>query len=152
MTHQFKFFTLRFLSRQNVENKFVLTNKFFFVTSIQFVASALRENLSNRSSGVQIARDICAPFGRYLYSTKCTWIIKCISPTKISEWNEVGYLSSVSAHETKRNYSRLDELPVDCRVSASKISSLRTYTTEWGGTPNEIWEIARWLNQVTNPV
>ena len=27
---QFKFFTLRFLSRQNVENKFVLTNKFFF--------------------------------------------------------------------------------------------------------------------------
>ena len=30
MTHQFKFFTLRFLSRQNVENKFVLTNKIFF--------------------------------------------------------------------------------------------------------------------------
>ena len=30
MTHQFKFFTLRFLSRQNVENKFVLTNKNFF--------------------------------------------------------------------------------------------------------------------------
>ena len=32
ITHQFKFFTLRFLSRQNVENKFVLTNKFFFRT------------------------------------------------------------------------------------------------------------------------
>ena len=30
MTHQFKFFTLRFLSRQNVENKFVLTSNFFF--------------------------------------------------------------------------------------------------------------------------
>ena len=30
ITHQFKFFTLRFLSRQNVENKFVLTDKIFF--------------------------------------------------------------------------------------------------------------------------
>ena len=30
ITHQFKFFTLRILSRQNVENKFVLTNNFFF--------------------------------------------------------------------------------------------------------------------------
>ena len=33
-------------------------------------------NLSNRSSGVQIPRDICTRFGRYLYSTKCSWIIK----------------------------------------------------------------------------
>ena len=32
-------------------------------------------NLSNRSSGVQIPRDICTRFGRYLYSTKCSWII-----------------------------------------------------------------------------
>ena len=31
-------------------------------------------NLSNRSSGVQ-PRDICIRFGRYLYSTKCSWII-----------------------------------------------------------------------------
>ena len=31
-----------------------------------FVACALRENLSNRSSGVQIPRDICTRFGRYL--------------------------------------------------------------------------------------
>ena len=42
----------------------------FLVTSIQFVACALREKLSNRSSGVQIPRDICTRFGRYLYSTK----------------------------------------------------------------------------------
>ena len=27
------------------------------------------------SSGVQISRDICTRFGRYLYSTKCSWII-----------------------------------------------------------------------------
>ena len=75
ITDQFKFFTIRFLSRQIVENKFVLTNKIFLVTSIQFVACALRENLSNRSSGVQIPRDMCTRFGSYLYYTKCSWII-----------------------------------------------------------------------------
>ena len=50
--------------------------KNFFVTSIQFVACVLRENLSNQTSGVQIPRDICTLFGRYLYSTKCSWIMK----------------------------------------------------------------------------
>ena len=34
-------------------------------------------NLSNRSSGVQIPRDICTRLKRYLYSTKCSWIIMC---------------------------------------------------------------------------
>ena len=34
-----------------------------------------KSNLSNRSSGVQISRDICTRFGHYLYSTKCSWII-----------------------------------------------------------------------------
>ena len=29
-----------------------------------------------RSSGVQIPRDMCTRFGRYLYSTKCSWIMK----------------------------------------------------------------------------
>ena len=33
-------------------------------------------NLSNRSSGVQIPRDICTRLGRYLYYTRCSWIIK----------------------------------------------------------------------------
>ena len=32
-------------------------------------------NLSNRSSGVQIPRDICTLLKRYLYSAKCSWII-----------------------------------------------------------------------------
>ena len=32
-------------------------------------------NLSNRSTGVQIPRDICTRFGRYSYSTRCSWII-----------------------------------------------------------------------------
>ena len=33
----------------------------------------MRENPSNRSSRVQIPRDICTRFGRYLYSTKSSW-------------------------------------------------------------------------------
>ena len=33
-----------------------------FGTSMQFVALALRENLANQSSGVQIPRDICISF------------------------------------------------------------------------------------------
>ena len=32
-------------------------------------------NLSYRSSGVQIPRDICTRLKRYLYSAKCSWII-----------------------------------------------------------------------------
>ena len=32
-------------------------------------------NLSNRSSGVQIPRDICTRLKHYLYSAKCSWII-----------------------------------------------------------------------------
>ena len=43
---------------------------FFFVTSTQFVANALGENLSNRSSLVQKPHDICTRFRRYFYSTK----------------------------------------------------------------------------------
>ena len=35
-------------------------------------------NLSNWSSGVQIPRDICTRHKRYLYSVKCSWIIKVI--------------------------------------------------------------------------
>ena len=42
---------------------------------IQLTDWSTAGNLSNRSSGVQIPRDICARFGRYLYSTKCSWII-----------------------------------------------------------------------------
>ena len=34
-----------------------------------------KTNLCNRSSGVQISRDICTRFGRHFNSTKCSWII-----------------------------------------------------------------------------
>ena len=39
---------------------------------IQLTDRSTAGNLSNRSSGVQIPRDICTPFGRHLYSTKCS--------------------------------------------------------------------------------
>ena len=42
---------------------------------IQLTDWSMAGNLSNRSSGVQIPRDICTHFGRYLYSTRCSWII-----------------------------------------------------------------------------
>ena len=41
---------------------------------IQLTDWSTAGNLSNRSSGVQIPRDVCTRFGRYLYSTKCSWI------------------------------------------------------------------------------
>ena len=43
---------------------------------IQLTDWSTAVNLSNRSSGVQIPRDICTRLKRYLYSTKCSWIIK----------------------------------------------------------------------------
>ena len=43
---------------------------------IQLTDWSTAGNLSNRSSGVQIPCDICTRFGRYLYSTRCSWIIK----------------------------------------------------------------------------
>ena len=46
---------------------------------IQLTDWSTAGNLPNRSSGVQIPRDICTHFGRYLYSTKCSWIINADS-------------------------------------------------------------------------
>ena len=42
---------------------------------IQLTDWSTAGNLSYRSSEVQVPRDICTRFGRYLYSTKCSWII-----------------------------------------------------------------------------
>ena len=33
----------------------------------------------NQSSGVQIPHDICTRLGRYLYSTRCSWIVKVVT-------------------------------------------------------------------------
>ena len=49
-------------------------------------------NLSNRSSGVQIPRDICTRLKRHLYSAKCSWIrtLTCLIRTPSSTC--VGYV------------------------------------------------------------
>ena len=46
---------------------------------IQLTDWSTAGNLSNRSSGVQIPCDICTRFGRYLSSTKDSWIIKRVT-------------------------------------------------------------------------
>ena len=51
-----------------------------FAREIQLTDWSTAGNLSNRSSGVQIPRDICTRFGRYLYSTGCSWIIIHLRP------------------------------------------------------------------------
>ena len=47
---------------------------------IQLTDWSTAGNMSSRSSGVQIPHDICTRFGRYLYSTRCSWIIKDLNP------------------------------------------------------------------------
>ena len=47
-------------------------------------------NLSNRSSGVQIPRDICTRLKRYLYSAKCSWIIKTVRPRVFEVCAQIG--------------------------------------------------------------
>ena len=46
-----------------------------FAREIQLTDWSTAGNLSNRSSGLQIPRDICTRFRRYLYSRRCSWII-----------------------------------------------------------------------------
>ena len=69
---------------------------------IQLTDWSTAGNLSNRSSGVQIPRDICTRFGRYLYSTKCSWIIMLISIYTLSDLgvlsNLIGSLSLANEH------------------------------------------------------
>ena len=43
---------------------------------IKLIDWSMAGNLSNQSSGVQIPRDICTRLERYLYSVKCSWIMK----------------------------------------------------------------------------
>ena len=68
-------------------------------------------NLSNRSSGVQIPRDICTRLGCYLYSTRYSWIIKYFSRAN-------------NGLSGEKNVWRSDLLP----PSASTIGILSTLT------------------------
>ena len=49
---------------------------------IKLIDWSMAGNLSNRSSGVQIPCDICTHLKGYLYSAKCSWIIKMNSREK----------------------------------------------------------------------
>ena len=70
---------------------------------IQLTDWSTAGNLSNRSSGVQIPRDICTRFGRYLYSTKCSWIIKKdIGEEKPISGNPVGNPCESNRNQVKR--------------------------------------------------
>ena len=60
---------------------------------IQLTDWSTTGNLSNRSSGVQIPRDICTRFGRYLYSMKCSWIIINVI---VYVWKRYVFIYSVS--------------------------------------------------------
>ena len=51
------------------------------VREIKLTDWSMAGNLFNRSSGVQIPRDICTRLRRYLYSAKCSWIIKKPKPS-----------------------------------------------------------------------
>ena len=53
-----------------------------FAREIQLTDWSSAGNLSNRSSGVQIPRDICTRFRRYLYSRRCSWIINHVIFTR----------------------------------------------------------------------
>ena len=58
---------------------------------IQLTVWSTVGNLSSRSSGVQIPRDICTRFERYLYSTKCSWIIILIIIQQIVTLSKYGH-------------------------------------------------------------
>ena len=47
---------------------------------IQLTDWSTAGNLSDRSLEYKIPRDICTRFGRYLYSTRCSWIIIALGP------------------------------------------------------------------------
>ena len=49
------------------------------VQEIELTDWSMTGNLSNRSSGVQILHDICTRLKRYLYSAKCSWIIRIVN-------------------------------------------------------------------------
>ena len=118
ITRQFECFTLRFLWRQNVASiqsaayalRENLSNRCSGIRIPRDVcagfgryAYALRENLSNRSSGIRIPRDICTGFGRYLYSTKCSWIINIniLQLGKSMNWALYEYTSTIH-HNSQR--------------------------------------------------
>ena len=63
------------------------------VREIKLPDWSMEGNLSNRSSGVQIPRGICTRLKRYLYSAKCSWIIRTVTPSMQDKVNKTKYKS-----------------------------------------------------------
>ena len=80
-----------------------------FAREIQLTDWSTAGNLSNRSSGVQIPRDICTRFGRYLYSWRCSWIINRVMYHNINKL--------VHKHED------IENLPLEFQIRACKKTS-----------------------------
>ena len=63
----------------------------YLAREVKLTDWSMAGNLSNRSSGVQIPCDICTRLKRYLYSAKCSWIIKHVIGTETCQtrpaWN-----------------------------------------------------------------
>ena len=60
-------------------------------------------NLSNRSAGVQIPRDICTSLKCYLYSAKCSWIIIIGIGLLTRNWSIVSWVMIMTLHFVLRN-------------------------------------------------
>ena len=73
-TSIFKFFILRFLSRKNKEEKFILTKKKVFLSNSS-LACTFSDKTCLTGPLEYKHQDNCTCFGYYLYSTKYSWII-----------------------------------------------------------------------------
>ena len=85
--------------RYFVHNK--TSNKRFIIQHDKVLCTCGR--ISCQSSGVQISRDICTHFGSYLYSTKCSWIIRTNTIGRI--WAET---------HLKRNNNNYVQITIKC--------------------------------------
>ena len=74
---------------------------------IQLTDWSTAGNLSNRSSGVQIPRDICTRFGRYLYSTRCSWIINRGYNTVARRYEFYVRVARTISHESAQRTSEI---------------------------------------------
>ena len=82
-------------------------------------------NLSNRSSGVQIPRDICTRLKRYLWSGKCSWIIN--TSTSADRRQTSWYLQHDPGVELGSTKKQLKEINTSTSVGRRQTSWL--YTT-----------------------
>ena len=95
---------------------------------IQLTDWSTAGNLSNRSSGVQIPRDICTRLKRYLYSAKCSWIIKHVTrklSAFLTTWDLIR-LMSACVRSAIRITSDTPKILFPCRLHKERLRYLLT--------------------------